>query len=148
MIFILNLISTLFLTGLIWTIQIVHYPLFSLVGEKEFIAYHSAHSSQISKIVIPLMLLELISTLLNCFYIPFAKSNDFEFKILNYSGILFVIIVWFSTFLLSVPEHNVLANGWNNESIQKLVITNWVRTIVWTFHSFLLVYQLKVKLGA
>lgn len=140
MLFILNLFSTLFLTGLIWTIQIVHYPLFSLVGKSEFIDYHSAHSARISWIVIPLMLIELISTFLHSIY------DSFDNKILNYSGIFFVLVVWFSTFLLSVPEHNILGNGWNKESIQRLVNTNWVRTIAWTLHSFLLIYQLIGKL--
>jgi len=55
LLFILNLFSTLYLTGLIWTIQIVHYPLFSLVGKNEFIDYHSAHSARISWKVISQM---------------------------------------------------------------------------------------------
>jgi len=139
LLFILNVFSTFFLTGLIWTIQVVHYPLFLLVGKNEFSLYHSSHSTRISWIVVPVMLIELISTFLNAF------SNDFGNKLLNYLGVFFVLVVWISTFLLSVPEHNILSGGWNKDSIQRLVTTNWIRTIAWTLHSFFLIYQLNVK---
>ena len=39
----IQLLTTLPLVGLIWTIQVVHYPLFSRVGAPEFIEYQHAH---------------------------------------------------------------------------------------------------------
>ncbi len=141
MLFILNLFSTIFLTGLIWTIQIVHYPLFTFVGKTEFPEYHMHHSFRISWIVIPVMLMELVSTIL------LAWMDQSGSKFWNFLGVFFVIVVWLSTFLLSVPEHSILGNGWNQNSIYRLVATNWVRTIAWTLHSFLLLFQLKMKLN-
>ncbi len=36
------------LVGLIWTIQVVHYPLLKNVGQAEFVAYHDRHMSLIT----------------------------------------------------------------------------------------------------
>ncbi len=55
----LNLTLSAMLTGLIWTIQIVHYPGFLGVGVEKFIAYQHNHMRTISYVVIPLMVAEL-----------------------------------------------------------------------------------------
>ena len=39
------------LTGLIWTIQVVHYPLFARVGEAEWRAYEREHQRRITLVV-------------------------------------------------------------------------------------------------
>ena len=38
-----NVGSTLFMTGLIWFVQIVHYPLMGMVPKSEFQKYALAH---------------------------------------------------------------------------------------------------------
>lgn len=53
--------ATWALIGLIWTIQLVHYPLFAQVGRHTFKAYHHRHTTQITWVVAPLMLMELIT---------------------------------------------------------------------------------------
>ena len=45
-----HLIATVFMVGVIWTVQIVHYPLFGLVGER-FIDYQAAHSTRVSTLI-------------------------------------------------------------------------------------------------
>ena len=42
----LNFGFAAFLTGLIWTIQLVHYPSFGLVGKAEFVQFHQAHTTR------------------------------------------------------------------------------------------------------
>lgn len=54
-----NLSATLVLVGLIWTIQIVHYPLFLRVGAQEWAQFHAEHSARITLLVGPLMLAEV-----------------------------------------------------------------------------------------
>ena len=51
--------ATLAMTGLIWLIQCVHYPLFAQVGAEAFQEYHARHTQWITPIVGPLMLVEL-----------------------------------------------------------------------------------------
>ena len=55
--------ATWFLVGLIWIIQVVHYPLFARVGEDGFVAYEAAHTRLISLVVGPAMLVEGVATL-------------------------------------------------------------------------------------
>ncbi len=41
-------VSTVWLAGMIWTVQVVHYPLFDLVGADSFVTYEAAHSIRIT----------------------------------------------------------------------------------------------------
>jgi hypothetical protein len=38
--FLVTLAFSLYMTGMIWSMQILEYPLFALVGQKEFPSYH------------------------------------------------------------------------------------------------------------
>jgi hypothetical protein len=118
-----------FLAGLIWTIQIVHYPSFYFVEEysfKEFIAFHS---KRISQIVIPLMFLELLTAVFLCFI---ERTGFF------YINLVLVVFIWTWTFLVSAPCHNNLAQSKEKKEIKKLVQTNWVRTALWSLKVVLL----------
>jgi hypothetical protein len=39
-----HLAATAAMVGLIWFVQVVHYPLFASVGADEFVAYENAHT--------------------------------------------------------------------------------------------------------
>lgn len=119
-----QLASTLPLVGLIWTIQLVHYPLFELVGEETQVDYQKAHMSRITWIVAPLMLVELVAAgglwLL-------APADPWAI-----AGGVLVAITWASTALIQVPCHNRLAGGFHQPSHRRLVDSNWIRTIAWS----------------
>ena len=54
-----------------------------------------------------------------------------------------VLQIWASTFFLSVPCHEKLArDGFTEETVRKLIISNWMRTLVWTGRSAELVRTL------
>ncbi len=124
LIFLINLCATLFLTGLIWVIQVVHYPSFRFVSEKEFLAFHQFHSQRISYLVIPTMTIELITS-----GILWWLSTWFS---LNSIGFYLVILIWISTALFSVPCHSKLLHGKDMNILNKLVSTNWIRTVLWS----------------
>lgn len=128
----LNLIISSMLATLIWVIQVVHYPSFRFVDESRFSSFHSFHSKSISYLVMPLMILELIVTATLVFKSP---ANLF---ILTSS--LMLAFIWLSTFLLSVPCHNLLRQKHDPKIIEKLIKTNWIRTILWTTKMILAVY--------
>lgn len=130
-----NLFSTLFMTGVIWLVQVVQYPFFSKVGEKEFIHYHASHSFWITPVVAPMMVIELITSSLLIVYPP----NDIDSKLI-WLGILLAIAVWLSTFFLQIPMHEKLSQGFNAEAHSFLVNSNWIRTIAWSLHSVLVIY--------
>ena len=64
LIFLLNLLSTWYLAGLIWTIQVVHYKMFDRVGQDEFVRYETDHMRLVTPIVAPPMLIELATACL------------------------------------------------------------------------------------
>ena len=101
--FLLNISGTWFMVGLIWLIQIVHYPLFKLVGKTEFQTYHIGHSVMITPLVGTVMIIELISSILLVVFPP--KNISITIPII---GVILLFIIWASTAFLQIPNHNAL----------------------------------------
>ena len=134
-----NAASTFALAGLIWTIQLVHYPAFRYVAEPQFVDFETFHQRQISWVVVPLMLVELLSTVALLAWCP--SGLPLRFAIV---GALLVLAIWVCTFAVQVPLHNRLAQGFDRAAIDALVHTNWIRTILWTLRAGLLLWALYV----
>ncbi len=130
LIFTVHLGSTLFMTGLIWIIQLLHYPSYQFIQLEKFKDYQHFHSTQITYIVGPMMLIEVFTgiylTLQNNWTSPFT---------FNFVGLC---VIWISTLVFSIPAHNQLALGFNPQAISHLLQTNWIRTITWTLRAVLL----------
>ena len=116
--------ATWSLVGLIWTIQLVHYPLFSEVGSAGFVAYHRQHTRRITWVVAPLMFAELVTTGVLLFW------GSRELWLL--ASLVPLGFNWVSTALVQIPLHNQLALGFDLSVHRKLVATNWWRTIAWS----------------
>lgn len=129
--FVLNLFSCIFMTGLIWTIQLVHYPSFEFIESKNAHRFTLFHQSKITLIVLPIMLTEFFSSI-----IWYYQSNN----IFSLALLITLLLIWMSTFLLSVPIHSQLNHCFDKEIIKKLVLTNWPRTILWTLRTITLLY--------
>jgi hypothetical protein len=82
-IFIINLIISLIATGLIWTIQLVHYPSMKFVPEERFISFHNFHSKRISILAIPIMLIELITSFVLFYQNINSYNHIFYYQPLN-----------------------------------------------------------------
>jgi hypothetical protein len=134
LIFLINTFASFFMTGLIWIVQLVHYPSFHYVGEDNFKAFQLHHVNSIDKIVIPVMVAELATS----FGLAWADG----FLSLNAIGFYLVILIWASTGLFSVPAHTKLESSKDDQAIKKLVSTNWFRTILWSLKSGLNLYLL------
>lgn len=122
-----HLFSVFFLTGLIWIVQIVHYPAFHFISASEFKAFHNFHSRKITWVVAPIMLLELGTAAALWF-----QNRQDAFMIGN---LLSVILVWIFTGFVSVPIHNRLGLGREVSQMNRLVRTNWLRTACWSLRS-------------
>ncbi len=129
LIFLVNTFSTLFLTGLIWFVQIVQYPSFYLVDKDSFIHFHAHHTKRISFIVAPVMFLELVSSGILWHYSEWISLSSIGFYI--------VLLIWMSTFFISVPKHNLLQQKKDPKIIHSLVNTNWIRTCLWSIKTVL-----------
>jgi hypothetical protein len=140
-IFLIHAGATLFLVGLIWTIQIIHYPLFTMVGANNYAAYQTSHMSRITYVVAPVMFLELGAAI----YFVFAgyeliNPNYFRF------GLALVFVIWLSTLFVQSPVHGKLADRFDAELVGKLVLTNWIRTIGWTLRGALVLWMIWLKI--
>ncbi|MEM8898814.1 MAG: hypothetical protein AAGC85_11945 [Bacteroidota bacterium] len=133
--------TTFFMTGLIWFVQVVHYPLFKMAEPSEFIRYEEVHMKTTSYVVMPAMLLELLSIPLLAYLQPGWMSTWWFWV----DGIGLGII-WLSTFLFQVPQHTRLLKGKDLDTIHKLVQTNWIRTTIWTLRSGILMLVIHEKL--
>ena len=121
------------LVGLIWTVQLVHYPLFRHVDEGGWQVFHERHAARITWLVGPLMPLEVI---LAGLLLARAPSP------LTWLGAALVGVVWLSTALLQVPLHHRLADGFDAVAHRRLVRSNWIRTVAWTLRGALAAWLL------
>jgi hypothetical protein len=117
--------ATWALVGLIWTVQLVHYPLFAQVGTDAFRAYHARHTRQITWVVAPLMAVELLTAVL-----LFTGGARAVWLLASFAPLCFN---WLSTWLIQVPLHHRLAAGFDPEVHRRLVTSNWGRTAAWSF---------------
>jgi len=65
---------------------------------------------------------------------------------LAWLGLVLLLGIWVATAVLSVPCHHLLSLGHDVSVIERLINTNWVRTVLWTLRG-LLVVVLALKLA-
>ena len=119
----LHLAVTLMMAGIIWSVQLVQYPLMAEVGRREFTAYHRQHMRRIGWVVMPLMLVEAGAAVALAVLRPAP---------LSVAGMVLLAAVWTSTFSIQVPLHARLQRGRDPHAIRRLVSTNWLRTWLWS----------------
>jgi len=124
-----QLVSTLLLAGFIWTIQVLHYPLLALVGEDAFVAYEAAHSARVTWLIVVPWAVQGLTTA----WVLLAPPTGVPrwLTIVAAAAAAATVLV---TILASVPQHVVLADGFDATAHQRLVSTNWLRTIAWSVH--------------
>lgn len=113
------------MTGIIWIVQIVVYPLFSRLEEPAFTDYHTRYMNLVTYVIAPFMLLEAVGCAA-CLYL----GNWQAFLLPTF----LLAIVWASTAFIQVPQHGRLTP----EKVPALVRSNWIRTIAWTARTVLL----------
>jgi hypothetical protein len=118
------------LVVLIWLVQLVIYPAFMYADAEQFTDWHRVYTERVSLVVVPLMLGQLV-----------LAGARLGLEWLGGGGItlpsLLVLILvlgcWAATFLISVPIHSELqSRGRVVSVIEQLVLTNWIRTVLWS----------------
>lgn len=133
----LNLASTGVMIGVIWFVQVVHYPLFGGVGRDGWPAYAAAHGRRTTRVVGPPMLVELATGVLLVLRPPPGVPPS-----ALWAGLALIGVAWASTGLLQVPRHRDLAGGWDPAAHRSLVAGNRVRVVAWTLRGMLLLWIL------
>jgi peroxiredoxin Q/BCP len=135
-VFLAHFASSLYMVGLIWFVQVVHYPLFASVGRQEFPRYEQGHTALTTWVVAPPMLIEGATAVLLLWFRPPGVP-----KWSVWSGFALLGATWLSTALIQVPCHNLLSEAFDPEVHQRLVSTNWLRTAAWSLHGVLVLWM-------
>ena len=108
----------------LWLVQLVIYPSFLRVKTSELLAWHKAYTFRVSFVILPLMFGQLALSIL---------SVVGDASLLEWTAFVFVLVCWILTFFVSVPLHRKIEqNDITRETRQKLITTNWPRTILWS----------------
>jgi hypothetical protein len=102
----------------------VTYPSFNLIKSSIFSGFHKSYTNKMLLIVAPVMILELISSILLVIFD--VSDNDTEIGLL-----ITLVLIWFLTFFTIVPIHNKLAVNYTKDLNQKLIKYNGFRTALW-----------------
>lgn len=136
--------ATFFLTGLIWFVQVVHYPLFAQVTPENFPAYHAEHTTLTTWLVAVPMVVELLTSI----WLTLLLRNDTRLRTLARTGLVFVVIVWGSTAWIQVPQHQRLSRGFEPAVHAALVRGNWIRVGAWSSHACVILIMLACVVAA
>ena len=113
-----------YMTGVILLIHFIHYPAFRLIQTEEFKSFSKMHSSRITWIVFPPMVLELGLSI-------FLYSR--ERSIANFLLLIANILIWGITGLKSAPAHERLSKGFDQKVYLDLMRWNRARVFLWCF---------------
>lgn len=130
-------VVTLWLAGMAWTIQVVHYPLFALVDTEGFTAYRAAHATRITWLLLGPWAVQGVTTA----WVLLARPVGVPlWMLLVAAGLAATTVV--VTVAVSIPQHEALGAGFDPAAHATLVRTNWWRTLAWTGHGVLAVWML------
>lgn len=136
-----NAAATLFMLGLAWFVQVVHYPLFPLVGEQGFAEYHRVHSSRTTWVVLPPMTIELLTSFLLLIDPPGGQNA------LVAVGAALALLTWVLTYFAASAHGRIGSEGLSTNSLRRLLAAGWVRTAVWSAHGVVVILLLGSAIG-
>jgi len=119
--------ATLFMVGVIWFVQIVHYPLFALANHERFTEY--ARRNQ--RLTTCLLALPMVVELVTAIILAGSYAAD-QGRSLAWTGLALLALIWISTVAVQLPQHRRLSRGFDADVQRRLVYSNWPRTAAWT----------------
>lgn len=132
-----NIAATMAMVGIIWFVQIVHYPLYTRINPDAFPNYEVAHVNLITLVVGPIMFIEAITALL----ILLSPPENVPLWLLVVA-LLLVVTIWAITLFVNVPQHNALSFSFDEQTHRMLILSNWTRTIAWSFRGAIMLWVL------
>jgi hypothetical protein len=109
------------MVGLIWFVQVVHYPLLAHIDA----AGIAEHQRRTGWVVGPPIIVEALTTVLLLVDRPEGVPAAAAV-----AGVGLLALIWISTALIQVPRHRGLAAG--SGEVRRLVAENWIRTVAWS----------------
>ncbi len=135
--FLVQIFCTFAMTGIIWFVQIVHYPLMRKVGKGRFVRYAQMHLVLTAFVVAPLMLLEAASVVFGLLHAtPWITDGAARL------GAILLLIIWISTFAIHLPQQRKLEQEFEAVAYRRMLFGNWIRCYAWSFRSIVLVFSM------
>lgn len=131
------LAATWAMTGLIWVIQLVHYPIFDAIDQgvdsDGWRRFANRHTTSITYVVGPLMMAEGVTGVWLA-----ASPPDGTSRLLTLAALALMGVAYGTTAFVSAPLHGRMADTFDPVLHRRLVSTNWIRTAAWTARAALL----------
>jgi hypothetical protein len=125
-----HLVAVAVLTGVGWVVQVVVYPGFAQVGDREWPAFHGAHLRAIARVVGVPWAVQGVSTVA----LLLAPPPDRWAAVLVLAALAAGTVA--STVLVAVPAHRRLGHAERGHvpgrELAVLLRSNLARTLVWT----------------
>src|SRR5215472_18837935 len=119
--------ATVFMSGVLWTMQLLNYPLLALVGRDAVTGYEAAHNRRFGLVVAPGVLAALAGTT----GLLASRPGQIPWWAPACELALVVVII-VSTVVLQGRQHAALARGFDAGIVRDLVRSNWIRVIAWS----------------
>ena len=123
----LHLLLSACMTGVVWAMHTVHYPLMRRVPPERFAAFMEEHLSRSTRWIAPLMVLELATAIAW----RVLDNNSFRGATLN---LMLLAFAWALTLFFIRPIHQQLCEGHKPELVERLIKLNLYRTELWILH--------------
>lgn len=124
-----NAAASWMMVGVIWFVQVVHYPLLAVVPVESARETAVIHQARTARVVMVPMAVEGVTTL----WLMFDRPASVPWW-LAWLGGACVAVALLSTVVLSVPRHGRMADEPTSTIGHELVVTNWPRTVAWSAH--------------
>ena len=119
--------ASCFMAGLIWTMQILNYPLLARIDPADVPRYEQAHNRRFIGLVGPGIAVTLTSTVVMIAWRP--RGIPLAVPLI---ALALLIVIIASTARHGAPSHARLARQFDPAVHALLVRTNWIRTAAWT----------------
>ena len=132
-IFFTHVISTFMWFGIIWFVQLIHYPLLYQLGHRA----ESEHYRRTMPLAVSLLSVELVTGTLLLWIRP-ATIPLTPVVI----GLALLAAIWISTWSVCVPCHQKLHTRKNIHLYQRLMSANLFRAILWSLRVMIVIWML------
>ncbi len=122
-----NFVAATVMTGVIWFVQWVHYPLLASVPVDRAVETAMKHQRTTGQVLAIPMAVEGFTTL----GLLISRPEGVQ-VIWPWIGAVLLAVALGSTVILSVPLHAKMVANPTAEVGRRLVVTNWPRTIAWS----------------
>jgi hypothetical protein len=128
-----NLCASVFMTGIIWFIQFVQYPLLNHVSSFDFGCYYKKFISRIAWIIYPMIIIEIgFASWLS--FLPMQSKLQLPILITY----ILLAAASLNTFLIQAPLNQKLQVTFDKGILSKILFYNWIRLFSWTMRTLIL----------